>query len=119
MEEHSELSKTSAGGGDLSKTSECDSILAFLFSGNPAEPRESASALPSLLLTLSAGVHVGWAQRVPDPLVSIFGIGSFTPGALLYDALELFDSQSARADENLRLIGAGSQPPQLSCSQLC
>jgi len=44
-------------------------------------------------------------QRVPDSLVSIFGIGSFTPGALLYDALELFDAQSARANENLRLIG--------------
>ena len=43
---------------------------------------------------------------MPDSLVSIFGIGSFTPGALLYDALELFDAQSARASENLRLIGA-------------
>ncbi|XP_052210322.1 protein VACUOLELESS1 [Diospyros lotus] len=43
-------------------------------------------------------------QRVPDSTVSIFKIGSTSPAALLYDALDHFDRQSAKADENLRLI---------------
>ncbi|XP_020105943.1 protein VACUOLELESS1 isoform X2 [Ananas comosus] len=43
-------------------------------------------------------------QRVPDSTVSIFGIGSMSPAALLYDALDHFDKRSAKADENLRLI---------------
>ncbi|XP_008811095.2 protein VACUOLELESS1 [Phoenix dactylifera] len=43
-------------------------------------------------------------QRVPDSTVSIFQIGSTSPAALLYDALDHFDRRSAKADENLRLI---------------
>ncbi|EOX93144.1 Vacuoleless1 (VCL1) isoform 3 [Theobroma cacao] len=43
-------------------------------------------------------------QRVPDSTVSIFKIGSTSPAALLYDALDHFDRRSAKADENLRLI---------------
>ncbi|KAL8172309.1 hypothetical protein V2J09_024113 [Rumex salicifolius] len=43
-------------------------------------------------------------QRVPDSTVSIFKIGSTTPAALLYDALDHFDRRSAKADENLRII---------------
>lgn len=43
-------------------------------------------------------------HRVPDSTVSIFHIGSTQPAALLYDALDHFDRQSAKADENLRLI---------------
>ncbi|KAF3443568.1 hypothetical protein FNV43_RR13255 [Rhamnella rubrinervis] len=43
-------------------------------------------------------------QRVPDSTESIFKIGSTSPAALLYDALDHFDRQSAKADENLRLI---------------
>ncbi|KAL8537062.1 hypothetical protein ACS0TY_012298 [Phlomoides rotata] len=43
-------------------------------------------------------------HRVPDFTVSIFQIGSTSPPALLYDALEHFDRRSAKADENLRLI---------------
>ncbi|XWS47462.1 hypothetical protein CRYUN_Cryun14cG0154100 [Craigia yunnanensis] len=43
-------------------------------------------------------------QRVPDSTVSIFKIGSTSPAALLYDALDRFDRRSAKADENLRLI---------------
>jgi len=67
---------------------------------------------PAILAPECDGVRIitrakhEFLQRVPDCLVSIFGIGSFSPGALLYDALELFDAQSARADENLRLIGS-------------
>ncbi|PIA41558.1 hypothetical protein AQUCO_02200179v1 [Aquilegia coerulea] len=41
---------------------------------------------------------------VPASTVSIFKIGSTEPAALLYDALDLFDKRSAKADENLRLI---------------
>ena len=44
-------------------------------------------------------------QRVPEAVVSVCGVGSFSPGALLLDALELFDAQDAHADDNLRLIG--------------
>ncbi|KAF3445002.1 hypothetical protein FNV43_RR14695 [Rhamnella rubrinervis] len=43
-------------------------------------------------------------QRVPDSTESIFKIGSTSPAALLYDALDHFDRRSAKADENLRLI---------------
>lgn len=43
-------------------------------------------------------------QRVPDSTVSIFKIGSTSPAAMLYDALDHFDRRSAKADENLRLI---------------
>jgi hypothetical protein len=37
-------------------------------------------------------------------------VGSFSPGALLLDALQLFDAQDAHADENLRLIGQCDSP---------
>lgn len=43
-------------------------------------------------------------QRVPNSTVSIFQIGSTSPAALLYDALDHFDKQSPKADENLRLV---------------
>lgn len=43
-------------------------------------------------------------QRVPDSTVSVFKIGSTSPAAMLYDALDHFDRRSAKADENLRLI---------------
>ncbi|MCL7045510.1 hypothetical protein MKW94_019665 [Papaver nudicaule] len=43
-------------------------------------------------------------QRLPDSTVSIFSIGSTEPAALLYDALDLFDRRSAKADDYLRSI---------------
>ncbi|KAG0558247.1 hypothetical protein KC19_10G014100 [Ceratodon purpureus] len=43
-------------------------------------------------------------RRVPDSTVSIFKIGSTSPAAMLFDALEQFDKRSAKADENIRLI---------------
>lgn len=48
--------------------------------------------------------NMEFLQRVPDSTESIFKIGSTSPAALLYDALDHFDRRSAKADENLRLI---------------
>jgi hypothetical protein len=41
---------------------------------------------------------------VPEVTQSIFGIGSTTPGALLYDALDHYEKKSPKADENIRNI---------------
>jgi hypothetical protein len=35
-------------------------------------------------------------QRVPDSTVSVFKIGSTSPAAMLYDALDHFDKRSAK-----------------------
>uniref|UniRef100_A0A7S4PFI6 Vacuolar protein sorting-associated protein 16 homolog n=1 Tax=Guillardia theta TaxID=55529 RepID=A0A7S4PFI6_GUITH len=43
-------------------------------------------------------------HRVPDSVVDIFKIGSCTPGAILFDALELLEKNDAKADENIRGI---------------
>ncbi|KNA23358.1 hypothetical protein SOVF_025500 [Spinacia oleracea] len=65
---------------------------------------------PIVLISECDGVRVlsntnmEFLQRVPDSTVSIFKIGSTTPAALLYDALDHFDRRSAKADENLRMI---------------
>uniref|UniRef100_A0A803MTD0 Protein VACUOLELESS1 n=1 Tax=Chenopodium quinoa TaxID=63459 RepID=A0A803MTD0_CHEQI len=65
---------------------------------------------PIILISECDGVRVlsntnmEFLQRVPDSMVSIFKIGSTTPAALLYDALDHFDRRSAKADENLRMI---------------
>mmetsp|Transcript_15272 Transcript_15272/g.46155 ORF Transcript_15272/g.46155 Transcript_15272/m.46155 type:complete len:862 (+) Transcript_15272:225-2810(+) len=45
-------------------------------------------------------------RRVPAPLAQIFSVGSTAPGAVLYDARELFDEHSPRADGLLRSIAA-------------
>jgi hypothetical protein len=51
-----------------------------------------------------SNTYMEFLQRVPDSTVSIFKIGSTSPAAMLYDALEQFDKRSAKADENIRLI---------------
>eukprot|EP00003_Mantamonas_plastica_P023305 TRINITY_DN416_c0_g1_i1.p1 TRINITY_DN416_c0_g1~~TRINITY_DN416_c0_g1_i1.p1 ORF type:complete len:831 (-),score=270.28 TRINITY_DN416_c0_g1_i1:30-2522(-) len=43
-------------------------------------------------------------QRVPNVTESIFKIGSTTPAATLFDALEHFEDKSPKADENIRNI---------------
>ncbi|QDZ21614.1 vacuolar protein sorting-associated protein [Chloropicon primus] len=48
---------------------------------------------------------VDFLYRVPDCMVEIYRPGSTAPSALLYDARQHFDNQTARADENLRTIG--------------
>lgn len=57
---------------------------------------------PIILISECDGVRVlsntnmEFLQRVPDSTVSIYEIGSTTPAALLYDALDHFDRQSAK-----------------------
>ncbi|KAJ1549328.1 hypothetical protein HK096_000121, partial [Nowakowskiella sp. JEL0078] len=43
-------------------------------------------------------------QRVPDACEKVFKIGSTSPGAILFDALEHFEKKSPKADENIRNI---------------
>jgi hypothetical protein len=43
-------------------------------------------------------------QRVPPVVEEIFKIGSTSPPAMLYDAIDLFEKQSPRAEENIRSI---------------
>ncbi|EFJ24200.1 hypothetical protein SELMODRAFT_101752 [Selaginella moellendorffii] len=45
-------------------------------------------------------------QRVPDTTVSIFSIGSTSPGAMLYDAYDHFAKRNAKADESIRMVGS-------------
>ncbi|CAA2967691.1 Protein VACUOLELESS1 [Olea europaea subsp. europaea] len=65
---------------------------------------------PIILIPECDGVRIlsntsmEFLHRVPDSTVSIFQIGSTLPAAFLYYALDHFDRQSAKADENLRLI---------------
>lgn len=47
-------------------------------------------------------------HKVPSSLKDIFEIGSVSPSAMLYDATEAFENQSAKADEIIRSI----QDPQ-------
>ena len=69
---------------------------------------------PATLIAEPDGVRVitdtrtEFIGRVPDPIVSVFGIGSADPGALLYQALEQYDNFSASADESMRIIQADS-----------
>ncbi|CAG8504867.1 16310_t:CDS:10 [Funneliformis caledonium] len=43
-------------------------------------------------------------QKVPNVTEEIFKIGSTAPAAMLFDALENFEKQSPKADENIRSI---------------
>jgi hypothetical protein len=43
-----------------------------------------------------SNTYMEFLQRVPDSTVSIFKIGSTSPAAMLYDALEQFDKRSAK-----------------------
>ncbi|KAI0236457.1 Vacuolar protein sorting-associated protein 16 [Massospora cicadina] len=49
--------------------------------------------------------HCEFLQKVPSPTQDVFGIGSTSPAALLFDALEQFEHLSPRADELVRIIG--------------
>ncbi|KAL3508949.1 hypothetical protein ACH5RR_028350 [Cinchona calisaya] len=92
-----------------------DSVLLYwddvlLMVGPYGDPVRYLYDEPILLIPECDGVRIlsninmEFLQRVPDSTVSIFQIGSTLPAALLYDALDHFDRQSAKADENLRLI---------------
>ncbi len=43
-----------------------------------------------------SNMYMEFLQRVPDSTVSIFKIGSTSPAAMLYDALDHFDKRSAK-----------------------
>ncbi|KAI8351246.1 Vps16, N-terminal region-domain-containing protein [Mortierella sp. GBAus27b] len=43
-------------------------------------------------------------QKVPDVTENIFKIGSTTPAAMLYDALDSFEKKLSKSDENIRSI---------------
>lgn len=45
-------------------------------------------------------------QKVPNVTEDIFAIGSTSPSAMLFDALDHFDRKSPKADENIRSIRA-------------
>ncbi|CAM0139156.1 Vacuolar protein sorting-associated protein 16 [Umbelopsis sp. WA50703] len=45
-------------------------------------------------------------QKVPSVTEDIFAIGSTSPSAMLFDALDHFDRKSPKADENIRSIRA-------------
>lgn len=42
--------------------------------------------------------------RVPESVVSIKSIGSTSPGALLFDAIEAYNRGDAKADDNIRCV---------------
>ncbi|XP_022759131.1 protein VACUOLELESS1-like isoform X2 [Durio zibethinus] len=93
-----------------------DSVLLYwddtplLMVGPRGDPLHYFYDEPLVLIPECDGVRIlsntsmDFLQRVPDSTVSIFKIGSTSPAALLYDALDHFDRRSAKADENLRLI---------------
>lgn len=92
-----------------------DSVLLYwddmlLMVGPYGDPVRYIYDEPIVLIPECDGVRIlsntimEFLQRVPDSTVSIFKIGSTSPAALLYDALDHFDRRSSKADENLRLI---------------
>ncbi|KAJ0053471.1 hypothetical protein Pint_01395 [Pistacia integerrima] len=92
-----------------------DSILLYwddmlLMVAPQAEPVRYFYDEPVVLIPECDGVRIlsntsmEFLQRVPTSTEYIFAIGSTSPAALLYDALDHFDRRSAKADENLRLI---------------
>ncbi|KAK4278953.1 hypothetical protein QN277_016723 [Acacia crassicarpa] len=92
-----------------------DAVLLYwddmlLMMGPDGDPVRYFYDEPIILIPECDGVRIlsntsmEFLQRVPDSTVSIFTIGSTSPAALLYDALDHFDRRSAKADENLRLI---------------
>ncbi|GMY16044.1 protein VACUOLELESS1 [Fagus crenata] len=92
-----------------------DSVLLYwddmlLMVGPSDQPVSYLYDEPIVLIPECDGVRIlsntsmEFLQLVPNSTVSIFKIGSTSPAALLYDALDHFDRRSAKADENLRLI---------------
>ncbi|XP_019464204.1 PREDICTED: protein VACUOLELESS1 [Lupinus angustifolius] len=92
-----------------------DAVLLYwddmlLMMGPDGDPVHYLYDEPIILIPECDGVRIlsnssmEFLQRVPDSTVSIFTIGSTSPAALLYDALDHFDRRSSKADENLRLI---------------
>ncbi|XP_062009057.1 protein VACUOLELESS1 [Rosa rugosa] len=96
-----------------------DDIL--LMMGPRGDPVRYFYDEPVILIPECDGVRIlsnssmEFLQRVPDSTESIFKIGSTSPAALLFDALDHFDRRSAKADENLRLIRASLSEAVEAC----
>lgn len=84
-----------------------DAVLLYwddmlLMMGPDGEPVSYLYDEPIFLIPECDGVRIlsntsmEFLQRVPDSTVSIFTIGSTSPAALLYDALDHFDRRSAK-----------------------
>jgi len=52
---------------------------------------------------------------VDDSTARVFGVGSTSPGALLYDALEDFEDRNVRSETHLRSIGSQMQEAISDC----
>ncbi|XP_042011014.1 protein VACUOLELESS1-like [Salvia splendens] len=103
-----------------------DAVLLYwedmlLMVGPYEEPVRYIYDEPIILIPECDGVRIlsnttmEFLHRVPDSTVSIFQIGSTSPPALLYDALEHFDRRSAKAAENLKLIHSSLPEAVESC----
>lgn len=84
-----------------------DSVLLYwddmlLMMGPDGDPVRYFYDEPVVLIPECDGVRIlsntsmEFLQRVPDSTVTIFRIGSTSPAALLYDALDHFDRRSAK-----------------------
>ena len=84
-----------------------DSVLLYwddmlLMMGPRGDPVRYLYDEPIILIPECDGVRIlsnssmEFLQRVPDSTESIFKIGSTSPAALLYDALDHFDRRSAK-----------------------
>ncbi|KAI0243846.1 Vacuolar protein sorting-associated protein 16 [Massospora cicadina] len=61
--------------------------------------------------------HCEFFQKFPSPIQDFFGIGSTSPAALLFDALEQFEHLSPKADELVRIIGDHLEAAVEGCVQ--
>lgn len=62
-----------------------------------------------------SNTYTEFLQLVPESTVSLFKIGSTSPAAMLFDALDHHERRSAKADENLRLIRPSLNEAVESC----
>ncbi|KAM0858443.1 hypothetical protein ACQ4PT_047830 [Festuca glaucescens] len=94
-----------------------DSVLLYwpevlLMVGPNGDPVQYNYDEPIMLIPECDGVRIlsnssmEFLHRVPDCITSIFGIGSMSPAALLYDARDHYDKQSAKAYDNYQLISS-------------
>ncbi|KAL5220130.1 hypothetical protein ABZP36_024843 [Zizania latifolia] len=94
-----------------------DSVLLYwsevlLMVGPNGDPVQYNYDEPIKLIPECDGVRIlsnssmEFLHRVPDSTTLIFGIGSMSPAALLYDARDHYDKQSAKAYDNYQLISS-------------
>ncbi|KAJ1284684.1 hypothetical protein BS78_03G223800 [Paspalum vaginatum] len=94
-----------------------DSVLLYwpevlLMVGPNGDPVQYSYDEPIKLIPECDGVRIlsnssmEFLHRVPDCTTLIFGIGSMSPAALLYDARDHYDRQSAKAYDNYQLISS-------------